>query len=101
LPPLPTEIRRQEDRRTLVVTWNDGHRSEYDYDYLRGYCPCAMCQGHAALEIQYHPPPRPVLLHKIEQVGNYAVSFLWSDGHATGIYRFDFLRDICPSRSQS
>jgi DUF971 family protein len=33
----------------------------------------------------------------IEPVGNYAISIAWSDGHSTGIYRFDFLREICPT----
>ena len=92
----PTEIRRLPESRRLRVTWADGHRAEYDYDYLRGYCPCAGCQGHGTLGVRFQAPPRSVEPMAIEPVGNYAVSFAWSDGHATGIYRFDFLRDICP-----
>ena len=64
--------------------------------YLRGYCPCATCQGHSAQEVEFHPPRRPVTIEGIEPVGNYAVAFAFSDGHGTGIYRFDFLRDLCP-----
>lgn len=70
--------------------------AEYDYGYLRGYCPCAACQGHSGLKIVFHPPPAPVEPLSIRPVGNYAISFHWSDGHGTGIYRFDFLREICP-----
>ena len=41
-----TEVERLIERRKLRCTWNDGHVAEFDYDYLRGYCPCAGCQGH-------------------------------------------------------
>ena len=94
--PTPVEARRLPVERRLRLTWSDGHVGEYDYDYLRGYCPCASCQGHTALSIRFQPPASPVALQSIAPVGNYALSFLFSDGHATGIYRFDFLRAICP-----
>ena len=66
----------------------------YTYDRLRGFCPCAMCQGHAALEIRFHPPAQPVDITSIQPVGNYGLSIAFSDGHGTGIYRFEFLREI-------
>ncbi len=91
-----TEVRRLPATRQLRLTWNDGHRAELDYDYLRGYCPCAGCQGHGPGSIEFHPPSQPVTAVGIEPVGNYAISIAWSDRHATGIYRFDFLREICP-----
>ncbi len=91
-----TEIRRIDQRHALRLTWSDGHTAELDYDYVRGYCPCAACQGHGAMAVEFHPPPQPVRPEEIEPVGNYAISIAWSDQHATGIYRFDFLREICP-----
>ncbi|MCH9650772.1 MAG: DUF971 domain-containing protein [Deltaproteobacteria bacterium] len=91
-----TQVHRLTEQRRLQLTWSDGHSAELDYDYLRGYCPCANCQGHSAEQIKYHPPTQAVTAENIEPVGNYAISFLWSDGHSTGIYRFDFLRRICP-----
>lgn len=94
--PYPTEIRRLPESRRIRVTWDDGHIAEYDYDYLRGYCPCAACQGHGAGEVQFQPPASPVEALAIQPVGNYAVSIQWSDGHASGIYRFEFMRQICP-----
>jgi DUF971 family protein len=48
------------------------------------------------MKIRYLPPPSPVTIESIKPVGNYAISLAYSDGHGTGIYRFDFLRDICP-----
>jgi DUF971 family protein len=90
------EARRMPEERKLRLTWEDGHQGEYEYDYLRGYCPCASCQGHGAGPVEFRPPSRPVDLEHIEPVGHYAISFRWSDGHATGIYRYEFLRRLCP-----
>lgn len=94
--PYPTEIRRLPEDRRIRITWDDGHVSEYDYDFLRGYCPCAACQGHGAADIRFQPPASPVEALAVRPVGNYAVSIHWSDGHSSGIYRFEFLRQICP-----
>ena len=91
-----TEIRRLPDERRLRLTWDDGHNAEMDYDYLRAYCPCAGCQGHGTGEVKFKPASQPVEPLDIRPVGNYAISIQWSDAHDTGIFRFDFLRQICP-----
>lgn len=91
-----TEIQRLPAVRKLRLTWDDDHAAEFDYDYLRGYCPCAGCQGHGTGTVEFRSPVTPVEPLSILPVGNYAVSIHWSDGHDTGIYRFDFLRQICP-----
>jgi DUF971 family protein len=96
MPTVLTEARRLPQERRLRLTWSDGHSAEYEYDYLRGWCPCAMCQGHSGSAIRYHPAVGPVTAESIQPVGNYAISIAWSDGHATGIYRFEFLREVCP-----
>ena len=99
--PYPTEIRRLPDADRIRIQWTDGHVCEYPNDYLRGYCPCAGCQGHAAGPVVFQPPDRPVSAATIVPVGNYAISIHWSDGHATGIYRFEFLREIVDSAYKS
>ena len=91
----PTEVRRLPEERRLRLIWSDGHQWEYDYDYLRGYCPCAACQGHGAGEVEFQQPSESVEPNGIVPVGNYAISIHWSDGHDTGIYRFSFLRRLC------
>src|SRR6185503_8338484 len=45
--PEPLEVRHEKAARRLVVSWDDGHESVYGLDYLRSWCPCAGCQGHA------------------------------------------------------
>lgn len=92
--PTLTEARRLPDERRLRLTWSDGHVLKHPYDFLRGWCPCAGCQGHETVKLRFHPPAQPVEPETIQPVGNYAISILWSDGHGTGIYRFDYLRRL-------
>lgn len=94
--PLLLEARRLPEEKRLRLTWNDGHSAEYGYQYLRGWCPCAGCQGHTGLTIRYQPPAGAISSVSVSPVGNYAISLAFSDGHGTGIYRYDFLRRICP-----
>lgn len=78
----------------MRVTWDDGHVGDYSRQYLRGYCPCALCQGHGA-EVKF-VAGADANLAEIGAVGNYAIQFQWEDGHNTGIYTFDYLRSLCP-----
>ena len=92
--PFPIEINHIREKGVVRVTWDDGHLGDYPRDYLRGYCPCAMCQGHGA-KIKFVEVP-DAKLAEISAVGNYALQFSWSDGHNTGIYTFDYLKSLCP-----
>jgi len=92
--PRPTEVRHDRETSSVHVDWSDGHAGDYEYSYLRGWCPCALCQGHGGerhfVRVQ---DPR---LASIQAVGNYALTFSWSDGHDTGIYSYAYLRELCP-----
>jgi len=103
------------------ITWADNHSSHYDFAYLREECPCAMCNDERMKKVQGQEkdlqlkkestspvaaPPlsspllpmfKPKLTAKAAHaVGNYALQIDFNDGHATGIFSFDFLRTICP-----
>ena len=94
--PLPVEINHMKEKGLVRVTWDDGHSGDYPREYLRGYCPCALCQGHeAGVKLKFVDVPEPKLA-EISAVGNYAIQFRWEDGHSTGIYTFDYLRSLCP-----
>jgi DUF971 family protein len=90
----PTEINHRKADRLVRITWSDGHVGDYSEQYLRGYCPCALCQGHGA-EISFISVP-DTALEGIRPVGNYAIELNWRDGHSTGIYTFEYLRALCP-----
>ncbi len=95
--PAPTDV-RQVDSDYLGIQWKDGHESEYHVFYLRFHCPCAHCvdevTGERRIEAEeISEDVRPV---RLESVGNYAIRIEWDDGHDTGIYSFELLRDLCP-----
>lgn len=98
----PVDYRLEEAARVLVVRWRDGHESRYPFDELRNVCPCADCRAaekpQGGLQVLTGPVVRrgEVRIVQISPVGRYALSFTWSDGHSTGIYSFDFLRQLCP-----
>jgi DUF971 family protein len=89
----PTEIRAPHGASTMEVDFEDGHRGIYPNRILRGFCPCAVCQGHHT-PIEFRPGGSEVLLG-IDEVGDYAIRLTWEDGHNTGIYSFPLLRALC------
>jgi DUF971 family protein len=101
MPLAPTKIKLAAGDNTLAIHWSDGHESFYPYRYLRSKCPCATCeetsppaeQPVGGLPILGQKPLHP---ERVELVGRYALQIFWSDGHSTGIYAFDHLRDLCP-----
>jgi len=93
--PVLVEVKRLPEERRVRLVWSDEHAADYDYDYLRGYCPCAACQGHAPSSWTFVDVVEPKVT-KIEEVGNYAVCIGWSDDHSTGIYSWEILRQLCP-----
>jgi DUF971 family protein len=92
--PIPIEINYISARGVVRITWDDGHLGEYPEAYLRGYCPCALCQGHGSQRQFIEVPGAKVTA--INSVGNYAIEMHWHDGHSTGIYTYDYLRSLCP-----
>lgn len=90
----PLEIRHEKGARRLVVAWEDGHESVFPLDYLRSWCPCASCQGHAPVARYLDLQGQELLA--VDPVGNYAVAPTWADGHNTGLYSFRLLRGLCP-----
>jgi DUF971 family protein len=92
----PVAIRSPRGGRSTEIDWADGHRSAYPHELLRGYCPCAGCQGHSG-EIRFiETTDTQRELDDISKVGNYALSLQWFDGHASGIYSYKYLRALCP-----
>jgi DUF971 family protein len=93
----PVEIRRIEDRE-IHITWSDGHRSVFPNKALRERCPCAGCvhelTGQRLLDSRSVRPD--IRAEEISLVGRYAIRVRWSDGHATGIFTFEKLREWCP-----
>jgi DUF971 family protein len=95
----PTSLRREGDG--LAIDWNDGVRTFVSFRTLRKNCPCASCN-----EERQKPPdplrllsdrevaagaPQPV---KMQPRGHYAYQVVWNDGHDSGIYTLELLRQL-------
>jgi DUF971 family protein len=84
----------------LTARWGDGHAGAYPLRLLRAECPCASCKAERqdAADNPFHvlrAVPSADLV-RVEPVGRYGMRLVWADGHATGIYTFAYLREICP-----
>ncbi|HIN06641.1 MAG TPA: DUF971 domain-containing protein [Dehalococcoidia bacterium] len=92
---LPKEVEIQE--QAIVILWDDGHRSPYPHRFLRLRCPCASCVDEMTGRPRLDPDTVPQDVSALDQmqVGNYALQFLWSDAHYTGIYPYKYLISHC------
>ena len=89
---VPTGVKAPHGARVMEITWADGHKSSLPHEILRGYCPCAHCQGHGgSLAVV---AGGDLDIREIEQVGNYALKFTWGDQHDSVSYTFRFLRSL-------
>ena len=116
--PMPTPIDQRKKPASVKIhvstgagvdiTWSDGHASHYDFSLPSRRMPLRHLQRRARKKArpsppQAQPPPPPYPCSNpnpprksANAVGNYAIQFTFTDGHATGIYSYDHLRTICP-----
>jgi DUF971 family protein len=88
-------VRSPRGATTTEIDWADGHKGTYPHDILRGYCPCAGCQGHTGTIKFIESSATQRDLEDLEVVGNYALRLQWFDGHGTGLYSYRYLRALC------
>ena len=93
---LPKEIGPTPDGSRLRIEWADGVVSTYIPRYLRLLCPCAACIDEMTGVRTLDPGDvdEGVYPTAIHYIGRYALQLVWSDGHSTGLYSFEYLRDI-------
>ncbi len=96
-PAKPVEISKEGDH-SIRIKWDDGHEGVYPNTYLRQKCRCAACVEEWTGRVLIDPNSiaKDIRAVRISPVGLYAIHIQWSDGHDTGIYAFDMLREICP-----
>ena len=92
--PWPTELRLHKDRRTLTVTFDNGQSFDLAAEYLRVKSPSAEVQGHSPDERKTVPGKKNVEIMEVQPVGNYAVRLVFDDMHSTGIYSWNYLREL-------
>jgi DUF971 family protein len=92
--PVPTEIRLDRAARVLHVTFDDGIGYALPAEYLRVESPSAEVQGHGPNQKTILGGKQHVGIGAVEPVGHYAVRLVFDDGHDTGIFSWDYLRDL-------
>jgi DUF971 family protein len=97
----PTQLKQIEEDR-LQIEWNDGQVREYLLRELRDGCPCATCAEKRkappapsqSLPILSAAETAPLRIAGMEPMGNYAYTIHFSDGHDTGIFTLELLREL-------
>lgn len=93
-----TRVAYDEPARALVVEWADGAVLPIPFGALRKGCPCAICSGEMGRPGRFDVEPDlregEDELADLAAVGHYAIGLQWADGHNTGIYTFEHLRNL-------
>ncbi|MFZ5446118.1 MAG: DUF971 domain-containing protein [Myxococcota bacterium] len=91
-----TSVQVSKDEREVTLGWSDGATTKVSARRLRQYCPCAGCvdewSGKRTFEVESIPEEMKVV--EAQPVGNYALSFTFGDLHRTGIYQWQYLREL-------
>jgi DUF971 family protein len=96
----PRKIDLADDGR-LSILWDDGHEALYLPHALRLACRCAHCEDEwtGQRRVSASQIPEDIRILERKPVGRYGLQFVWSDGHSTGIYTFQQLRQQCQCRT--
>lgn len=95
------------DKENLLIRWEDDSETILNLKYMRDECPCASCKGETILLRTYRPPklqmysPDMYKIKNIEIVGGYAIQITWKDGHNTGIYSWEYIRQLEAGQTDS
>lgn len=92
--PTPVEIKLHSRSRVMEIAFDDGASFRLPFEFLRVYSPSAEVRGHGPGQEVLQVGKKDVDIVAIEPVGTYAIQPRFSDGHATGIYSWDYLYEI-------
>jgi DUF971 family protein len=98
--PAPTEIKLHQKSRVLEIAFADGKRFELPYELLRVYSPSAEVRGHGPGQEVLQVGKKDIDITHVEPVGSYAVQFVFSDGHDSGLYSWDFFYSLGMQQSE-
>jgi DUF971 family protein len=92
--PRPIDIRLHQKSRQLEITFDDQAHFVMSCEFLRVHSPSAEVRGHGPGQEVLQTGKEDVNIVGIEPVGQYAVRLIFSDGHDTGLYSWDYLYDL-------
>ena len=92
--PHPTSITLHQQSRVLEIAFSDGRAFRLPYELLRVYSPSAEVRGHGPGQEVLQTGKRDVGVQEVEAVGHYAIRPVFTDGHESGIFAWDYLYDL-------
>jgi DUF971 family protein len=92
--PNPTDIAVRQKSRVLEIAFDDGSSFSIPFELMRVYSPSAEVKGHGPGQEVLQVGKREVGITGVEPVGNYAIKPLFDDGHASGIFTWDYLHKL-------
>ncbi|PPC88530.1 MAG: 1-(5-phosphoribosyl)-5-((5-phosphoribosylamino)methylideneamino)imidazole-4-carboxamide isomerase [Methylotenera sp.] len=92
--PHPIDIRLHQASRLLEIKFDNNTECKLSTEFLRVYSPSAEVRGHGAGQETLQIGKEDVNISAIEPVGNYAVKLVFTDGHDTGLYSWDYLYEM-------
>lgn len=98
--PTPTDITLHSASRVLEIEFDDGQVFKLPFEFLRVYSPSAEVRGHGPGQETLQPGKREVTITDLHPIGHYAVQPLFSDGHSSGIYSWEYLHEIGTHQSR-
>lgn len=94
-------VKLKIDKEYLKIIWSDRREDEISLRILRDECPCAGCKGETILWKKFEPLEEHdkdadgrYNIAAMTTIGGYAVQVAWKDGHDTGIYSWEYLRNL-------
>ncbi len=96
----PTEIKLHQKSRIFEIAFDDGRIFRLPYEFLRVYSPSAEVRGHGPGQEVLQAGKRDIEIRSLEPVGSYAVQPVFSDGHSTGIYSWEYLYELGENQDQ-
>jgi DUF971 family protein len=91
---MPSQVVLRESKDALMLTYSDGQEYTLPAEYLRVYSPSAEVRGHGEGNETLQFGKRLVTINALEKAGNYALQIVFSDGHDSGIYSWDYLQAL-------
>lgn len=98
--PWPLELRLNKAGDELTVVFDDGETYALPAEYLRVMTGSAEDRGHGSGPRPPIPGKKAVRIATIHPVGRYAVRLAFDDGHDTGLYSWDLLRELGAERDR-
>ena len=100
VPITPTNITLHAASRVLEIEYDDGQTFRLPFEFLRVYSPSAEVRGHGPGQETLQVGKKDVTITELHPVGHYAVQPVFSDGHTSGIYSWEYLYELCANQER-